>query len=56
MPVAAIFFVIAFAIGWLRAVRRNGTLADKLQWGVAHGIPAGIVGLVIALLLARTGG
>ncbi|MCL5775660.1 hypothetical protein M1105_01445 [Limibaculum sp. FT325] len=55
MPVAVAFFVIAFAIGWARAVNRNGTLADKLQWGIAHGIPAGLVGLVLAILLSRAG-
>ncbi|MBK0397629.1 hypothetical protein H0I76_00365 [Limibaculum sp. M0105] len=56
MTIAAAFFVVAFAIGWFRATRREGTLADKLQWGAAHGIPAGLVGLAIAVLLVRSGG
>ena len=55
MPVAVAFFIIAFAIGWARAVSRNGTLADKFQWGAAHGIPAGLVGLGLAIALSRAG-
>ena len=55
MPVAAAFFIIAFAIGWARAGNRNGTLVDRLQWGAAHGIPAAILGLVLAILLANAG-
>jgi hypothetical protein len=55
MPVAVAFFIIAFAIGWARAVNRDGTLADKVQWGIAHGIPAGLVGLGLAIALSNAG-
>lgn len=42
-------FVLGFVVGWFRARRRNGNLADKLQYGAAHGIFFTLAALVIAL-------
>ena len=36
VPMVAL--IIGFGLGWLRASRRGGAMADKLQYGVAHGI------------------
>lgn len=55
MTIALAFFTIGCLVGWLRATRREGTLADRFQWAAAHGIPAGIVGLAVAVLLVRGG-
>ena len=45
----------AFMLGWLRAARRGGRLADKLQYGVAHMIPAVLVTLLLSGLAWRFG-
>ena len=56
MPVLAIaLFVIGAAIGWRRAARRGGTSADKVQYALAHGIPAFLAGAVIVVILLRSG-
>lgn len=47
MVVALIVFAIFAVIGWRRAERRGGTTADKLQYAMAHGIPAFLVTLIL---------
>jgi len=48
-------FVIGAAIGWLRAARRGGTLPDRLQYAIAHGIPLGLACLAAVLIAVRIG-
>jgi hypothetical protein len=53
-----IAFLIALAagfIGWRRAAKRGGVRADKIQYALAHGIPAFLITL-IALVLATNMG
>ncbi len=49
MIVALILFAIFALIGWRRAERRGGKTADKLQYAMAHGIPAFLVGLILVV-------
>ena len=55
MVVALILFAIFAVIGWRRAERRGGTTADKLQYAMAHAIPAFLVGMVVMVMAARLG-
>ena len=55
MVVALILFAIFAVIGWRRAERRGGTVADKLQYAMAHGIPAFLVGMVVMVAAANFG-
>ena len=52
LPVA---FLFGAAIGWLRAGQRGGSTADKLQYGVGHGLALMLVTLVITLVLDQAG-
>ena len=45
--------IAGFGFGWWRAAKRGGNRLDKLQYGAAHSIAFGILGLLIAVLLAR---
>jgi hypothetical protein len=53
--VALILFAVFAVIGWRRAERRGGTTADKLQYAMAHGIPAFLVGMVLTVAAASMG-
>ncbi len=55
MILAAIGGVIGAILGWMRASKRGGNTADKLQYAVAHGIALLLVGYFIALLMAKFG-
>jgi hypothetical protein len=55
MVVALILFVIFAVVGWRRAERRGGTTADKLQYAMAHGIPAFLAGMVAMIVAANLG-
>lgn len=55
MTVGLVLFLIAGAIGWRRAARRGGTVADRVQYALAHGIPAFLIGMVAVLIAARAG-
>ena len=48
-------FVLGCLVGWLRAARRGGTTADRLQYALAHGIPAGLAAVVLVTLGIRLG-
>jgi hypothetical protein len=50
MVVALILFAIFALIGWRRAERRGGTTADKLQYAMAHGIPAFLATLIVMVI------
>ena len=45
-------FVLGCLLGWSRAARRGGTLADRLQYALAHGIPAALVTLGVLIAIA----
>lgn len=51
----AIAFALGFAVGWFRAARRGGGLPDRIQYGLAHGIPAGLLVFAAVVIGARMG-
>lgn len=55
MIIGIVFFVIGGFIGWRRAARRGGTVADRVQYALAHGIPAFLIGMLVTVILIRTG-
>ena len=48
-------FAIGASIGWYRAKSRGGQLADKLQYGVAHGLALFLVVLVVTIVSDSVG-
>lgn len=48
-------FLAGCAIGWMRARRRGGTAADKVQFALAHGIPAALAGLLFVIFTVSYG-
>ncbi len=48
-------FLAAGALGWVRATRRGGTGADKLQYALAHAIPATLAMLALQILAVNLG-
>ena len=48
-------FFLGCGFGWLRATRRGGTTPDRIQYALAHGIPAGLLALVVVVVSARMG-
>ncbi|MEM9782595.1 MAG: hypothetical protein AAF899_08980 [Pseudomonadota bacterium] len=55
MVLAVIFLFLGFAIGWWRARRRGGKRSDKIQMGLAHAIPMGILGFALAITAVNMG-
>ncbi len=51
----AIAFVLGCAFGWSRAARRGGAMPDRIQYALAHGIPAALITLVVVTVAARIG-
>lgn len=49
-------FFGGFGFGWWRAGKRGGNQLDKLQYGAGHGIAFSILGLLVAVILARVMG
>ncbi|SFI66181.1 hypothetical protein [Albimonas pacifica] len=45
-----IAFALFFAWGWLRARRAGGRTADRLRYGLIHGLAAVLVIYVVATL------
>ena len=52
---ALVLGAIAGAIGWLRATRRGGSGPDKVQYAMAHGFPAFILGMIFMTVAANLG-
>jgi hypothetical protein len=48
-------FVLGCALGWFRAARRGGGTPDRIQYALAHGIPAGLAALAAVTVAARMG-
>ena len=52
LPIA---FLFGGLIGWLRAAKRGGVLADKLLYGTVFGLLFMLAALIITLLADLTG-
>ena len=50
-----IAFVLGCGLGWVRAARRGGGVPDRIQFALAHGIPAALITLVAVTIAARIG-
>ncbi len=50
-----IAFVLGCALGWYRAASRGGGTPDRIQYALAHGIPAGLAALAAVTVAARMG-
>ena len=48
-----IAFVLGCALGWVRAARRGGSTPDRIQYALAHGIPAALITLTALIVYAR---
>ena len=46
-------FVLGCGLGWLRAARRGGGIPDRIQYALAHGIPAALITLAAVTVYAR---
>ncbi len=46
-------FALGCALGWIRAARRGGATPDRIQYALAHGIPAALVTLAAVTIYAR---
>lgn len=51
MPLLAAF-LLAFAFGWVRAARQDAGLADKLRYGVIHGLAGALLLFAVAVITA----
>lgn len=50
-----IAFLTAAAVGWFKATKRDGTVADRVQYALSYGIAAALAALVVVTLAARMG-
>lgn len=48
-------FIAFGALGWVRAARRGGTIGDRVQFALAHAIPATLAMLALQILAVRMG-
>jgi len=48
-----IAFFVGCGIGWYRAGRRGGSIADRLQYALAHGIPLALATLTAVAIYLR---
>ena len=48
-----IAFVLGCALGWYRAVLSGGGITDRIQYALAHGIPAALITLTALIVYAR---
>ena len=46
-------FVLGCVLGWIRAARRGGGIPDRIQYALAHGIPAALITLTALIVYAR---
>ncbi len=45
--------ILGAVVGWMRAARRGGSRADKVQYALAHAIFFAILGLFATILYNR---
>ena len=50
-----ICLIIGAGLGWLRATRRGGVLADKAQYAIGHGLAGGLLGMLLGVVLGWSG-
>jgi len=50
-----VMFLLGGIFGWVRAAKRGGQTADKLQYGFIFGIIFSIAALFIAILASKLG-
>lgn len=55
MGIALIVGLAMAAMGWARAARRGGKLADRLQYAAAHGVAGFLLGLIVLVIAGRLG-
>ncbi len=55
MGIAFLIALAAGLIGWRRAAKRGGTRADKIQYALAHAIPAFLLTMIALVLAAKMG-
>ncbi len=55
MVIALILALSAGWLGWRRAGLRGGNTADKVQYALAHAIPAFLVGMIGMTIAVRMG-
>ena len=48
-------FLAAGTIGWMRAAKQGGKTADRVQYALAHAIPATLLMLFLQILAVRAG-
>ena len=48
-------FLAGAALGWVRATQRGGTMGDRIQYAIAHAIPAGLAALIVVIIALRMG-
>ena len=49
------FLILGAAIGWMRAAKQGGKLADKLQYAAAHAMALAVLGIFVTIYLSRMG-
>ena len=55
MVVALVLGLAGALMGWFRAARRGGTLADRAQYAAAHGLAAFLAGMIAMVLAGHLG-
>lgn len=55
MGVALILGLAMAAMGWARAARRGGKLADRLQYAAAHGFAGFLLGMIAMVIAGHLG-
>ncbi|MEM9145923.1 MAG: hypothetical protein AAGC57_06960 [Pseudomonadota bacterium] len=55
MLLLAVTFAAFAALGWRRAALRKGNRADRIQFALAHAIPATLAMLVLQTIALRLG-
>lgn len=55
MALLALAFMAAGWLGWHRAKRKGGTVADCVQYALAHAIPATLAMLALQILAGHLG-
>lgn len=48
-------FLAGATLGWVRATQRGGTTGDRIQYALAHAIPAALAALVVVIIGVRMG-
>ena len=42
-------------VGWMRATRRGGNLADRIQYAIVHGTAAALVAMLLITIAGHLG-